>query len=261
MAIFLNLEVKVILLMEKDAILYKKVRDLFERDKSESQILKALAAKGYPEKEVLEMIAEYRKDEANSVDDELVETVEHLFDEGKNMDEIYSYLSKANHPFEVKKAMLRANLVKFDYKAYFFKSLKSINIILIFVAEILLAFFVNSYFWFLIPMLIITLCLYYVYKSRKGKIDSQSVSAELNKMNVEYSYIGGIHITQGAWGWNPHTGVYPRFWLFNLGIIFLVIHLVFALLMLIFGFTEFFFSVLLGLFSFASLYYTHERLV
>ncbi|MGV8161957.1 MAG: hypothetical protein ACP5N2_01320 [Candidatus Nanoarchaeia archaeon] len=248
--------------MEKDAILYKKVRDMFQSKKTELQIIKALTTKGHSKEEILGMIEEYKKDEASLNDDELVRKVESMFDQGKSMEDIYVELSKSAHPFEVKKAMLRANLIKFDYKAYFLNSLKSINLILIFVGDLILALFVNPVFAFLLPLLIITTCLFYVYSARLNKNKNESfVDKEMNKLKVDYSYIGGIHITEGGWGWTPGFGVYPKFWLYNLGSVFLLFHLLFVIIMVPYGFVSVISAVCMGLFSFGSLFFTHKKLV
>jgi hypothetical protein len=254
--------------MDEKHDFYMEVRKLFEKKHSESQVQSILMKKGYSKKDIQEMIAEYKKDEASTKDDELITEIERRFQKKEGLEFIYEDLSQKYDPFEVKKAMLRAELVNFDYRTFFLGFMKGARLLSIFVLNILIAIFVNKWFWFLIPLLAITAALHYAYGTRNGrKLNSDEVSKELNNINGymkgEITYPGGLFLNQGAWGWTPSVGVYPRFWLINLGVSFLILH--FLLALVIFLTSEDYFAALaavfMGILSFANLYFTHRRIV
>lgn len=248
--------------MDDKHLLYMEVRRLFEKKKKEKDIVSFLSKKGHSKEEINELILEYKKDESTKRDDELIKEIEKRFSKGESLETVAFELSGKYGAFEVKKALLRAELTKFDYRAFFFDLIKGGKVFFAILIDVILGIFVNWVFFILVPLLFITAVLHYAYGTRRGrKLSSEEVSAEADKLNVEMSYPGGLFITQGRWGYSPKFGVYPRFWLMNLGVSFFLMHLMFGAILLKI-------SALWGILSFASgilsvtlLYFDYRKIV
>jgi len=195
---------------------------------------KTLSHKGYSVAGIDEAIKEFYKDEATKYDDKLIKIIEKKFMKGKAhkgelLQDIFADLVKEGHkPFEIEKAMLRANFrphmkVKTAMRRW---EAYSIIQICILITTILLTIFYNLIFVIAVFAILISMV--------AASMGVPKVHAEWRR---ELGMVPGIGLwtRDGIFGYNSTTGNYWRWRTLDPAIVVSAVYLFLAIFFIRFG--------------------------